>query len=528
MRASQVAIRGALFSGAVLCSNVLPAQVRPTTPPPTAAPSAATTAAARNRAGIRIMTLTSPSFADGGMIPHRFAQMGRDVSPALAWSGAPDSTRSFVLIVRDADAAIGDGTDDVLHWMVWNIPGTTTSLPEGMMQGGQLPSGMRQISASGPYYRGPAAPASGPPHHYVFELYALDITLNVAAVGMSPPATRAAVMSAIATHVRGKGVLVGLYKRPAPELPAPSGTLVITNKTPNTATILDVASGRVLATLPTGQGPHEVVLTSDGATAVVSDYGAMTAGSTLTIIDVSNRRVARTLTLGEYRRPHGLVMMPGDSIVAVTSETNKMLLLVNVRTGAIAKAIATQQNGSHMVGIGADATRAWTGNIGSNTISELDLATGAALRTIDVPAQPEAINVTPDGREVWVGSNATGNLSVVNTSSGAVSTAATGFGWPYRVLFSPDAALVLLPDLRKEELRFVDRRTRSELHRLALPGKGPQGIVTTPDGQFAFLSFSKAAVVALIDVAARSVVKEFAVGETPDGVAFTTRVTAGR
>lgn len=193
------------------------------TPPPASAqppvqPPAQSRAAAANRAraGIRVMTLTSSAFADGAMIPARHAQPGRDVSPALAWSGAPDSTRSFVLIVRDLDAAIGDGTEDLLHWMVWNIPGSATSLPEGISQGAPAAAGLRQISVSGPYYRGPAAPSSGPAHHYAFELYALDATINVAAVGLSPPATRAAVMAAMATHIRGKGVLVGLYRRPAP------------------------------------------------------------------------------------------------------------------------------------------------------------------------------------------------------------------------------------------------------------------------------------------------------------------------
>jgi hypothetical protein len=169
---------------------------------------------------MRVLTLATTAFTDGGTIPEKHAQAGRDVSPALTWTGAPDSTTSFVLIVRDADAALGNGTDDMLHWMVWNIPGTATSLPEGLPQGvppgGQGTSTIRQISASGPYYRGPAAPSTGPAHHYIFELYALDANVNVPAVGMSPPATRAAVMAAMATHIRGKGVLVGLYRRPAP------------------------------------------------------------------------------------------------------------------------------------------------------------------------------------------------------------------------------------------------------------------------------------------------------------------------
>lgn len=168
------------------------------------------------------MTLASGAFTDGSMIPAKHAQIGRDVSPPLTWSGAPDSTRSFVLVVHDVDSPIGDGEDDMLHWLVWNIPGNATSLPEGVPQGAITMPGatgnasVRQLSGTGPYYRGPAAPSTGPAHHYLFELYALDITVNVTATGQTAPPTRAAVMDAIRTHIRGKGVLVGLYRRPAP------------------------------------------------------------------------------------------------------------------------------------------------------------------------------------------------------------------------------------------------------------------------------------------------------------------------
>ena len=180
----------------------------PPAKPPQGAPGG------QNRRGpIQVLSLTTNAWTDGGMIPAKYTQAGAQVSPPLAWSNVPDGVQSFVLIARDTDAAIGSGTDDVLHWMLWNIPGSTRSLTEAIPQGNQLPDDTRQISASGPYYRGPGAPASGPPHHYVFELYALDSTIEVPAVGQSPPLTRAAVEQAMAGKIRAKGSLVGLFKR---------------------------------------------------------------------------------------------------------------------------------------------------------------------------------------------------------------------------------------------------------------------------------------------------------------------------
>jgi DNA-binding beta-propeller fold protein YncE len=344
---------------------------------------------------------------------------------------------------------------------------------------------------------------------------------------LSPPRlARAAVATAAA--VAG-AVLVGAPRSLPAQAPGLTGTLVVTNKSPATATIIDVATGRALATLPTGQGPHEVAMSADGRVAVVSDYGAQgPGGNTLTVIDVPGRRVARTIDLGQYRRPHGVAFLPGDSLVAVTSEASRNVLIVHVTDGAIRRAIPTQQNGSHMVAVVGDGSRFYTGNIGSNTVSELNGRTGEFIRSLDVPPQPEAISVTRDGAEVWVGSNATGRVSVLDPRSGTVSTAAEGLGWPYRVLFTPDQRSVLLPDLRNEELRFLERATRRELGRLTFPGGGPQGITITPDGRYAFQSLSREGRVAIIDARARTVVGYLSAGETPDGVAYSARTAADR
>jgi Raf kinase inhibitor-like YbhB/YbcL family protein len=206
-------IRSTLL-GIVVLSVALSAQApaqRPGGPPQPGAPGGP--GGGGRRAPVQVMTLTSTAWPDGGLIPRKHTQAGEQLSPPFAWSNVPDGVQSFVLIARDLDAAVGGGTDDMLHWMLWNIPGSARSLLEGVPQGPQLPDGTRQISVSGPYYRGPGAPASGPAHHYVFELYALDGPINVPAVGESPAETRAAVVAAMAGRVRAKGVYVGLFKR---------------------------------------------------------------------------------------------------------------------------------------------------------------------------------------------------------------------------------------------------------------------------------------------------------------------------
>src|SRR5687767_12152730 len=131
------------------------------------------------------MVLTVQGFPDGGEIPVRFSQAapgaapGEGTSPAMNWTNVPAGTQSFVLNMRDLDVARNKTTEDQAHWVVWNIPATATGMTEGQPKDEKLPDGSYPHSATGQVYRGPGAPATGPRHHYMFEIYALDTKLDV-------------------------------------------------------------------------------------------------------------------------------------------------------------------------------------------------------------------------------------------------------------------------------------------------------------------------------------------------------------
>jgi len=158
------------------------------------------------------LTLTTPAFADSGIIPAQFTQNATStpVSPPLEWTNVPDGTVSFALIMHDPDTAPKRHIEDNLHWMAFNIPGTVRALPENIPATATLPDGTIQTKnghgAVG--FLGPGAGAAGPYHHYTWELYALDIKLD-----LTPDATRDDVLKAMDGHVLAKGILAGRFHR---------------------------------------------------------------------------------------------------------------------------------------------------------------------------------------------------------------------------------------------------------------------------------------------------------------------------
>jgi len=312
------------------------------------------------------------------------------------------------------------------------------------------------------------------------------------------------------------------------------GVLVAGNKPANTVTLVDLASGSTLATLPTGLGPHEAATSSDGRWAVVTDYGTGSApGKSLTVVDLRARTVARTIDLGEFRRPHGVKFLPGDSLVAVTVEASQAVLVVNVATGAIRRVIKTNQAGSHMVAVRDDGRVGYTSNIGGNSITEVSFASGET-RSLTVGDQPEGMGVRPDGGEVWAGSNTAGTISVVDVSTWRVVNTLTVGERPYRVSFTPDGKIAIASLTASSRVRIYDAATRAEIatipiagtseaSSLARGGAQPVGIAYSSDSRFAYVACQGIDAVAVIDLREHRVVRTIPVGPGPDAVAVAER-----
>ena len=339
--------------------------------------------------------------------------------------------------------------------------------------------------------------------------------------------------------------VVALLAAPA----VPAETLVVANKSDATVSLVDPETRAVRHTLRTGQGPHEVAVSPDGATAVVANYGE---GSTLTVIDLAARgapRVARTIELGAYRKPHGLAFL-ADGRLLVTAEDSAALLVVDVADGRVEKAIRTGAEVSHMVVASPDGARAYVANIGSGSVTAIDLAKGAFLKEVKTGRGAEGLALSPDGSELWVTNRDADTVSVVDTARLAVVATVTAGDFPIRAEMTPDGKRVLVSCAGSGDLAVFDRASRRRERRLALPaspvpapggspagspGDGrlfdgafggssvPIGIEIAPDGRRAWIAHTRSDTISVLDLERLVKIGEIRAGREPDGMAFSNR-----
>jgi hypothetical protein len=162
---------------------------------------------AQPRPALPVMTLSSSAFSDGGIIPNKYTQLSPPpFSPALSWKDAPPGTASFTVMVHDPDSPPQKSSEDTLHWMIFNVPGSATGLAENQAGVATLPDGSEQLTVRNVTgYRGMGARGEVY-HHYVFELFALDNKLS-----LTPDASRSDIMKAMDGHVLAKSVYIGRF-----------------------------------------------------------------------------------------------------------------------------------------------------------------------------------------------------------------------------------------------------------------------------------------------------------------------------
>jgi YVTN family beta-propeller protein len=354
----------------------------------------------------------------------------------------------------------------------------------------------------------------------------------------------------VAPHAALAAVAVWLLACTA--LPAGQGTLVVLNKSDATASLIDLDFAKIVATVATGKGPHEAAVSPDGRLAVVSNYGDRERpGSTLTVIDVGAATVERTIDLGGHRRPHGIAWLADGKRVVVTVEESRAVIIVEVGSGRIDRSIPTGQEISHMLAVTPDGRRAFVANIGSGSVSVLDLAAGAHLIDIPTGAGAEGIDITPDGSQVWVTNRAADTVTVIDASSLRI---VREFGlakagdpeskpFPIRARCTPDGRHVLVSNANAADVAVFDRgglalerRIPMMLSAADLDGRlfggqfggssVPIGILIPPGGKRAYIANANADQVSVLDLESWKLIGNLKTGREPDGMAWSPLVVA--
>lgn len=301
----------------------------------------------------------------------------------------------------------------------------------------------------------------------------------------------------------------------------PSPALLVLDKEDNMLSIVDPATLKTVARIPTGEGPHEITVSDDGKFAFVANYGARTPGNTLSVMDLAAQKELRRVDLGALRRPHGITFSEGK--VWFTAEENKLIGRYDPVANQLDWLLGIGQNRTHMLVFSKDRGRLFTSNIQSDSITLLERSSdpsGWSPTTIPVGKGPEGADVSPDGREFWAANSGDGTISILDVASKRVmQTLDIHTKRSNRLKFTPDSKLVLISDLAGNELIILDAASRKEIKRLNL-GRNPEGILIVPDGSRAYVATAGENAVAVLDLKTLEVTARIPTGKGPDGMAW--------
>ena len=295
--------------------------------------------------------------------------------------------------------------------------------------------------------------------------------------------------------------------------------LLVGNKGGDSVSYIDLDTGREVSRRPvTAAAPHEIAVSPDGRRAAVVHYGAQS----LDILDIATREVVETVSLPDGSRPHGIAWLDDGRIVATAEGTDSVVV---VRDGKVT-AIPTGQEGTHMLAVHADAQRLYTANMGSASVSLVDLDAGETLRSVPVGVEPEGIAVVGD--EVWV-SDRGGDAVYVLDAATLDTLARIDVGrFPLRILASPDGRHAVTSNLRDGTVSVIDTATREVERTIRVSGSDQTQQVTllfSPDGSRLYVAETGANKIAEIDFASGTLLGRLSGGSQGDGLAIAAKPT---
>jgi YVTN family beta-propeller protein len=307
----------------------------------------------------------------------------------------------------------------------------------------------------------------------------------------------------------------------------PENALLVLAKKDNTLAIVNPSSLKVIAKVPVGNDPHEVIGSADGRTAYVSNYGSG-AYNTLAVVDLISQKALPSVDLGPLRGPHGLDFVGGK--VWFTAETAKAIGSYDPATKTVDWILGTGQNRTHMIYVAADMKLIVTTNVSSGTVNIIEKTMAGRPGQADwdetvvrVGNGSEGFDVSPDAREIWVANAGDGTVSIIDVARKQVTqTLAADVAGANRLKFTPNGKLALISTLRGPDVTVIDAATRKTIKRIAV-GHGAAGIVMQPDGARAYVACSPDGYVAVIDLHSMEVVGHIEAGQNPDGLAWVIR-----
>jgi len=306
----------------------------------------------------------------------------------------------------------------------------------------------------------------------------------------------------------------------------PPKALLILSKSDKTLAIVDPASLKVLARMPSGPDPHEVVASTDGRLAFVSNYGGG-AYNTITVIDLVEQKTLRAVDLGALRGPHGLDFAGGK--VWFTAEAAKAIGSYDPATQKIDWVLGTGQNRTHMIVVSEDLKRLITSNVSSATMTFIEQTAGRGGQrdwnetVVPVGRGAEGFDLSPDGKELWAANAQDGTISILDLAGKkVVQTLAADVTSANRLKFTPDGKRVLVSTLNGPNVSVFDSATRAPVKRVKV-GRGAAGIQMNPDSPIAYVACTPDDYVVLIDLKSLEVTGHIDAGKQPDGMAWAVR-----